>query len=108
MNADFAFHGTWLHFVVLGIMAFRELTPNPVERKRLPLLCSTSRFFRSEVPPLYFPVPKSRLQPIQGLSKNGLRPLSDPRFKITIDKIKSISTDKDTIPEVMDMESFKR
>lgn len=45
---------------------------------------------------------------LHGLSKSGLRPLSDPRFKMTIDKIKAMSTDADNIPETIAMEDFKR
>jgi len=44
----------------------------------------------------------------QGLNRNGLRPLSDPRFKDTIDKIKALGHDPESIPEVLSMEDFKK
>ncbi|XP_063679391.1 glutaminase kidney isoform, mitochondrial-like [Bolinopsis microptera] len=44
---------------------------------------------------------------LHGLSRNGLRPLSDPRFKDTIDKIKALGHDPESIPEVLSMEDFK-
>jgi len=47
---------------------------------------------------------------LKGLQKQGLRPLTDPRFKSTIDRIKSHGNadDPSSMPETMDMEDFKK
>ena len=48
--------------------------------------------------------------PFQGLQQNGLRPLSDPRFESTMNKIRSFANTEDatTIPEIMNLDDFRR
>ena len=46
----------------------------------------------------------------QGLTRNGLRPLTDPRFKSTIERIKSWDNheDQSLMPETMPLDDFKK
>ncbi|KAL5259856.1 hypothetical protein ACHWQZ_G010093 [Mnemiopsis leidyi] len=47
---------------------------------------------------------------IKGLTRNGLRPLTDPRFKSTIERIKSWDNheDQSLMPETMPLDDFKK